>query len=109
MNYKYGEYSEKQIIETKHRIRKQIYFLLLIVDPATRDDYKNINVCEAFNGLLYKLGGLNELLRQPTELVKVMSLLEAALIQYKSDTFDFSVYRKLVLDAGCEVLKIKEV
>jgi len=38
-----------------------------------------------------------------------MSLLESALQEYeKGEEFDFSLYRKLVLDAGSEVMKIRE-
>ena len=109
MEYKYGEFTENQIKETKDYIRKQIFFLLLIVDPKTRENYSNYNVEKTFNSLLLKFGGLNSLLEQPPEFVSVMSLLEAALIEYTSEDFDYQIYRKLILDAGSEVLKIKEV
>lgn len=107
--YKYGDYTDNQISETKSKIRKQIYFLLLCVDPDTKDEYKNIDVNRAFDGLQRKLAGLNELLMCPPELVKVMSLLEAAMLEYNNENFAFGAYRKLILDAGSEVLKIKEV
>lgn len=107
--HKYGEFEENQIEITKKAIRKQIFFLLLCVDPESDEDYSNIDVAAAFNGLLKKLGGLNSILFYPPELVRVISLLEAALIEYNNPDFQFSVYRKLVLDAGSEVKKIKEV
>ena len=109
MNYKYGIFSENQIASTKKYIRKQIFFLLLYVDPKTKHEYENINVNTAFSNILYKIGGLNELLQSPPELVSVMSLLESARIEYNNPDFCFSVYRKLILDAGAEVMKIKEV
>lgn len=109
MTYKYGEFSNNQIYTTKQHIRKRIFFLLLIVDPNTRDDYLNVDIEEAFNSELLKLGGLNSILQEPPELVTVLSLLEAALLEYKKEDFSFAKYRKLVLDAGNEVLKIKEV
>lgn len=109
MNYKYGEFSEKQIQETKKSIRKQIFFLLLIVDPKTKEDYTNIDVNEAYDGFLSKLGGLNSLLGEPLELVEVMSLLQSAWAEYNSPQFKYSKYRRLVLSAGSEVQKIKEV
>ena len=59
--------------------------------------------------LLYKLGGLNSVLYEPPELVTVISLLEAARIEYGKENFNFKIYRKLVLDSGAEILKIKEV
>lgn len=109
MTYKYGEFSNNQITEVKQNLRKHIFFLLLIADPKTKDEYLNIDVISTFDSELTKLGGMNSLLFEPPELVKIMSLLEAALIEYKKDNFNFNKYRKLILDAGNEVLKIKEV
>lgn len=109
INTKYGTYSESQLSATKQYIRKQIFYLLLYVDPKTSNEYTNVDVIKAFNGLQYKLGGLNSLLFEPPALVTVMSLLEAALMELQSqDEFDFSKYRKLVLDAGNEVVKIDD-
>ena len=90
-------------------MRKQIFFLLLIVDPDTKDNYKDVNVEKAFNSLQCKLAGLNEMLFAPPELVRIMSLIEAALLEYHSEDFSYSVYRKLILDAGAETLKIEGV
>lgn len=107
LEYKYGKFDEEQFEGAKQHIRKQIYFLLLIVDENTKGDYPNIIVEEAFNNVFNYLNGLNELLLYPPELVRIISLLNTALIEYKKDDFEFSVYRKLILDAGCEVLNIK--
>lgn len=107
--HKYGEFENQQVEDVKSFMRKQIYFLLLYVDPNTKDEYPNVNVESAFNNVLTKLSGLNELLFCPTELVIVLSLLEQALNEFKNPNFSFGVYRKLILDAGNEVLKIKEV
>lgn len=113
--HKYGEFQNKQVEDAKRFIRKQIYFLILCVDPDTKDEYINVDVVAAFDGILRKISGLNSILFYPPELVRVISLLEAALIEYKTSQFDSvedfkcSTYRKLVLDAGNEVLKIGEV
>lgn len=109
MIYKYGEFSDNQIKNTKEYMRRRIFFLLLIVDPKTKDEYKNVNVCDAFDCELRKLAGLNSILFEPPEIVRIISLLEAALIEYSSENFNWHKYRKLILDAGNEVLKIKEV
>ena len=37
-----------------------------------------------------------------------MGFLEAALMEYNSECFEFSRYRKLILDAGSEIMKLKE-
>ena len=109
MIHKYGEYSDSQISSTKQYIRKQIFYLLLYVDLKTKDEYPNVNIEKAFTGLMYKLGGLNSLLFEPPALVNVMSMLEAALLELHSeDNFDFNKYRKLILDAGNEVMKIDD-
>ena len=55
-----------------------------------------------------RLNGLNGILLEPPELVKTMSYLESAMQIYNGD-FDFMRYRKLILDAGAEIMKIKEV
>ena len=109
MIHKYGEFSEHQITEIKQFLRKQIFLLLIYVDPETNEEYRHVNVDNAFVHLLYKLGGLNSVLYEPPELVTVISLLEAARIEYGKENFNFKIYRKLVLDSGAEILKIKEV
>lgn len=108
MKTKYGSFSKNQISETKKYIRKSIFFLLLYVDPKTKDSYKNIDVDTAFLNLLYKLDGLNSILLEPPELVIVMSLLEFAWKEYNSNDFDFNIYRKLILDAGAEIMCVKD-
>ena len=109
VKYTYGEFSQAQISETKQKMRKQIFFLLLIVDPNTKNEYDGVDVDLAFKNVLYLFGGLNDLLGYQQEFVSVMSLLDAAYLEYKKGDFEWQTYRKLVLDAGNAVLKIKEV
>ena len=109
MKYSYGDFTEKQIAKTKEKMRKQIFFLLLIVDPTTSEEYENVDVNDAFQNVLNTFGGLNDLLNYPQEFVDVMSLLNAAFLEYKKNNFNWNIYRKLILDAGSTVLKIKEV
>lgn len=109
MKYKYGEFRQSQINQTKWNFRKQIYFLLLIVDRNTSGEYPDVDPESAFNNLLYKIDGFNEILGYPPEMVTVASLLAEALKVLKTEPFRFLTYRKLILDAGSEVMKIKEV
>lgn len=110
MEHKYGwSFSQQQMVNTKNDLRKKIFFLLLCVDPKTKSEYQNIDVEKAFDSLLRNLNGYNELFDYPVEIVRIMCLLEAALNEYKNSNFHFNAYRKLILDAGSEVLKIKEV
>lgn len=108
MKHLYGEFSENQIAQTKKSLRGSIFFLLLCVDPKTSWEYKDVDVNQCFNGLLLKIGGLNELLLKQPEVVTTMSLLQAALMEYNNPDFNFSIYRKLILDAGAEIDKLRE-
>lgn len=109
MEYKYGDFTSEQITATKEKMRKQIFFLLLVVDPKTSHEYAYVDVDAAFENILTTFGGLNDLLNYPQELVEVMTLLNAAYLEYKASDFEWERYRKLILNAGCTVLKIKEV
>lgn len=108
MRTKYGTYSPDQISSVKQSIQKSIFFLLLYVDPKTKDEYPEVDVNDAFRNLQLRISGLNGILHEPPELVNVMSYLESAQQVYQGD-FDFYTYRKLILDAGSEVMKVKEV
>lgn len=114
MKHKYGEFEQNQIAEVKQEMRKRIFYFILIADPETCEQYEDVNVEAAFSSELHWLGGLNEVLFCPPELVRIIGLLEAALHEYQSPhwgevPFRKSMYRKLVLDAGSEVLRIREV
>ncbi len=105
---KYGSFSPAQISDAKISIRKSIFFLLLYVDPNTKHEYPSINVNEAFDNLQRRLDGLNSILLNPPEIVNVMCLIEAAWKEYENPGFSYSKYRKLILDAGSEIMKLKE-
>lgn len=109
MKHLYGAFTQNQIAQTKKSLRGSIFFLLLCVDRKTSSEYKDVDVNKCFSGLLLRIGGLNQLLMCPPELVTVMSLLQAALMEYNNPEFNFHTYRKLILDAGAEVEKLKEV
>lgn len=108
MKHLYGEFEQNQIAQTKKSLRGSIFFLLLCVDKETAHEYKDVDVNKCFEGLLLKIGGLNQLLMNQPELVTVMSLLQSAMNEYNKSEFDFKTYRKLILDAGAEVKKLKE-
>lgn len=108
MKHLYGEFTMNQIAQIKKSLRGSIFFLLLCVDNKTAHEYKGVDVNKCFKGLLLKLGGLNEILMEQPELVMVISLLQAAMNEYNSPQFNFKTYRKLILDAGAEVDKLRE-
>lgn len=104
----YGEFTQPQIAKIKKSLQGSIFFLLLCVDPKTSNEYENVDVNKCFEGLLLKLGGMNDLLMNQPEIVTTMSLLQAALTEFNKEDFDFHIYRKLILDAGAEIYKLKE-
>ena len=108
IQHKYGEFSDEQFEQAKIFVRKQIFTLLLYADPKLKEKYKNYDVNKAFDTILHKLGGMNSILREPPELVRILSILEAAWMEYQKTEFDFLRYRSLVLEAGNVVLKIKQ-
>lgn len=108
MKHLYGEFSQNQIEQTIKSLRGTIFFLLLCVDRKTAWEYEDVDVNMCFEGLLLKMGGLNELLFEPPEIVTTMSLLQAALIEYRKPRLNFKIYRKLILDAGEEIKKLLE-
>lgn len=109
MKHLYGEFTRDQIVQTKKSLRSSIFFLLLCVDRKTAWEYEDIDVNKSFKGLLLRIGGLNDLLMHQPELVTVLSLLQAAMTEYNNPEFNFQTYRKLILDAGAEVDRLKEV
>lgn len=106
----YGDISRSQIAEVKKSLRGSIFFLLLCVDPNTSWEYENVDINKSFKGLLLKLNGMNELFMNQAEIVMAMSLLQAALIEINKpeSEFNYSIYRKLILDAGAEIGKLRE-
>lgn len=109
MNYKYGEIPRSQFFDVKQLMRKKIFFLLLCADKDFEDEYKDIDVPSAIDSLLVEFDGLNELLLYPPEMMRIMAILTSAKNEYQKDDYNFRRYRKLILDAGAEVLKIREV
>lgn len=102
----YGNFDDKQMENYKVKLHKELFWLLIYKDPKTKDEYLNVDFNKYFDGLMRKINGLNELLFYPTEIVAIMSLLEAALIESRKSDFDYQIYRKLVLDAHSLVDKI---
>lgn len=108
MKHLYGNFSSKQIEKLRKSIRGSIFFLLVSVDPNTKDEYKDVDVENNFDYIINRLNRLNKLLIDRVELVDIMSMLHAARLEYQKPDFDFKVYRKLILDAGAEVERLKE-
>lgn len=101
MNYIYGTFSNEQIQVTSQLMHSDIHKLLLYKDKKlnqkifdSEEDFQNY-----FNNLLYRFGGLNELLFCPVQMVALMATLQAAYDMVNSDSYDYCQYRRLILDA----------
>ena len=99
-------FTVEQIENEKKLLQKKIFYLLLIVDPETTEQYPNVDVEAAFEDLFSDLDGLNEVFDYPIEMVNVAKKLAKALKEFQSDDFQYKKYRKLILDAGSETMKI---
>lgn len=108
ITHKYGAFKDTQMAFSKRKLRKSIFFLLLCVDPKTKDEYKDIDINQTIDNVLHRINGLNKVLFYPQEIVTIVSLLQEAKDEFNKPEFDFMLYRKLILDAGAEVLKIRE-
>lgn len=109
ISYKYGNFTKTQVCSEKEKLRKDIFFLLIIADPKTKKEYENYDIKKSITSILYRLDGMNSLFEYPPELIEVSSLLERALLEINKNNFDFSIYRKLILDAGGKISHFKEV
>ena len=108
MNHKFGYFDHDQFESFKTKLHKEMYWLLLYKDPKTCGQYSYVDFDKYFNGLMRRINGLSSLLSYPTEIVEIMSNLEAAFLEASKENFDYQIYRKLVLDAHALVDKIKE-
>lgn len=102
------KFTSEQIEGIKKLLRKKIFYLLLIVDPETskQEQYMGVDVDAAFENLLSDLDGFNEIFSKSVEMVTISGKLAKAYKEYKSSSFNFKKYRKLILDAGSEVIKM---
>lgn len=100
MQYIYGEFTDKQISEAVRVMHNDIHKLLLYKDRdvedtffKTEDDFKIY-----FKNLLFRFGGLNELLGEPDYMVALMSTLQAAYDEAFRKQFRYGVFRRAILD-----------
>ena len=108
MEHLYGSFSSEKIDKLIKSIRGSIFFLLVCVDPETCEEHKDVDVENNFDHVMMRLNGLDKLLIDRAEIVDIMAMLQLAREEYRSPDFNFKIYRKLILDAGAEVKRLKE-
>ena len=95
MDYLYGEFSDEQIKNAAILMHKNIHRLLLYKDNlVTTKIFKRY-----FENILFKFGGLNTLLGYPEEMVSLMATLQAAYDIVDSPRYNYSIFRRAILDS----------
>lgn len=94
----YGRFSDQQLKDYKVKLHKEVFWLLLYKDPETKDKYQNVDFEQYFYNLMLEIDGLNTLLFYPYQIVRMMSILQAALKETRRKKFRYWLYRKLILD-----------
>lgn len=112
MQYMYGTFSPEQIEANSKAMHSEIHRLLLYKDSNVNDVIFNsdIEFKSYFENLLFRFGGLNDLLGQPDCMVPLMCTLQSALTYVFSDNYNYKKYRGMILDVHGYISQIfKEV
>lgn len=102
MMHLYGHFTPTQMKEQKKSLHNSVHWLLIYKE----ENYEYLDAY--FDSLLLRIGGLNDILFEPPELVTLISLLQAARKEACNVDFSFKRYRKLILDSHSLIDKIKE-
>lgn len=101
MLYLYGKFSDEQINKEVKAMHNDVHKLLLYKDRNVSEIIFNTDeeFLNYFNNLLFRFGGLNKLLGEPEQMIELMSTLQAAYDLVQSDTFNYSTFRRAILDS----------
>ena len=101
MKYIYGSFTKKQIKQATRTMHNDIHKLLLYKDKHIEDTIFEDD--EAFliffENVMYKLGGTKTLFNNTGMMVTLMATLQAALDEAQSDHFDYTTFRRAILDS----------
>lgn len=100
MNTKYGTFSDDAVKSYKQKLHNKMFWLLLYQDPKTKAKFGYVDYDHYFTMLMKEICGLQSMVPDESgSLIEIMSLLQAAYNEAKSEDFDYPTYRKFVLDA----------
>lgn len=108
MNYKYGEIPSKQVHDYKSYLHTKIHWMLLYKDPKLEGQYNHVNISKYITSIQRQLDGLNEMFNYSPQLLVLMTLIEKARQVSEEASFDFRVYRSLLLDAHSAIDELPE-
>lgn len=100
MKYIYGEFSDKQIELNAQKMHAEVHKLLLHKDNKITEQIfqSEEDFLSYFKNLLFRFGGLNRILGEPTTMVALMSTLQAAYDEVRGD-YHWNTFRRLIFDA----------
>ena len=101
MQYLYGEFTDEQINKTVISMHSDIHKLLLYKDRNITEQIFNSeeDFVNYFTNLLFRFGGLNELLGEPKEMVSLMSTLQGAYREIRNPKkYKFWRFRRAILN-----------
>lgn len=90
---KYGEYTEQQFEAFKKKLHKWVHWCLIYAESSAQDLLPYINKVQK------KFNGLNDLLLDDPNVVEIMTLIEAARIEFEETQDKTPLFRKYILDA----------
>lgn len=100
VNTKYGNFTDTEVSDYKTKLHKKIFWLLIYKDPRTSGQYNYVDFNKYFTTLMKEINGLNTmLLHESSELIELMSILQAAYNETLMEQFNYHQYRKFILDA----------
>lgn len=101
MRYIYGYFTKRQINEAVHAMHNDIHKLLLYKDNSVKEKFFKDD--EAFlvffENVMYKFSGTKTLFNDNGIMVSLMSTLQSAMDEVRSEHFNYKTYRKAILDS----------
>ena len=90
---KYGAYSDVQFEAFKKKLHGWIFWCLVYAENG------EVDVCRYIEKIQKKFDGLNEILQDDPKVCEIMTLIEAARLEFEESRTKTSLYRKYILDA----------
>lgn len=110
MEYKYSEFTCKQISELSRLMHNDVHKLLLYKDKKVEEEIfkTDEDFFFYFENLLFRFAALNELLGEKIEMVQLIISLYTAYKEASKSKYDYRIYRKAILDSHGYIDRIFE-
>ena len=102
MTGKYGTISDEQFEKFKKKLHSKVHWLLIYKEKGGCDSYENY-----FTETMKYFNSLNAVLGDSVEVLDILVVLQAAFDEVQKKDFDFSVFRKKILEAHSIIEKMR--